>query len=374
MNTTTTKKNIPIKNIKSRTSKSRMPSRNNAIKQVYNRDYYGKKILPITNIIQYINSNFKDYMIMKEEKAKQHLPPASLEDFFIIDDTLKVKENVADIDIQLNKQPNASLNKLLAYSLYYSEYKNWFNTPNKNMDMSSFKYQIGKDISRIDLLINNVKYNSNSEEDNNMKTDKFNIELMNILSKFTVINFGLINKIGIAFCQNILNFLTDLITISISKKIEPEKMIITKAEKNASITLTKSQQSIVYNFKTKFYITKDGGIHDPEFTCGDMEIIFLIDLKKNTYKITKLKCKYNSETCYQGENMETNVSNQHNEPNEENKDNSNFLAYGIPAALGVGVLSTPFLLGVLRGKNKKLKRKKTKNKKKKRINKTKNKK
>ena len=371
MNTTKSNKNIvPTKNkiIKLRTIKTRIPSRNNAIKKMYNRDYYGKDLLPITNIIQYIDANFNDYMSMKEQKTSLDLPSSSFEDFFIVDDILKRKENVANIDIQINKQPNVSLNKLLAYSLYYSEYKNWFNSPNKKMDVSSLKNQSGKDLSRIDIILNNVKYNSLDENTNSIKTDKFNIELMDILSKFSVIDLNLINIIDIVMCQNILNFITDLITLLISKKIDPEKLLITKAEKNVLITLTKSQQNIVYNFKTKFYITKDGGIYDPEFTCGDMEFIFLIDLKKNTYKFSKLKCKYNADTCYQGEDLGNLKSKPDNVANEDKKDSSKYLKYGIPIALGIGgIVASPFLLGALGGKNKKLKTKKLKHKKRKRI-------
>ena len=363
MNTNKSNKNIaPTKKIiRSITVKSRVPSRNNAIKQIYNRDYYGTNLLPMTNIIQYIDANFNDYMSMKDQKSALDLPAASFEDFFIVDEVLKRKEKVADIDIQIIKQPNANLNKLLAYSLYYSEYKNWFKS--KKMDISSLKNQSGKDLSRIDILLNNVKYNSINENTNNIKTDKFNVELMNILSKFVVIDFDLIDKIDIAVCQNILNFITDLITLSINTKIAPEKLLITKAEKNVSINLTKSQQNIVYDFKTKFYITKDGGIYDPEFTCGDMEFIFVIDLKKNTYNFSKFKCKYNADTCYQGDNsvsLQSNVSNQGNVSNvianEENQGNS-FLMYGIPAGLGVGIIATPFLLAAFGGKNKKIKRK-----------------
>ena len=347
MNTNKSNKNIsPTKRrVKSRTVKSRIPTRNNAIKSNYNKDYYGKDLLPTTNIIQYIDKNFNVYMSIKEQKSELNLPAASFEDFFIVDDILKRKENVADIDIQINKQPNVSLNKLLAYSLYYSEYKNWFKL--KKMDISSLKNQSGKDLSRIDILLNNVKYNSLDENTNSMKTDKFNVELMNILSKFVVIDFDLINKIDIAICQNILNFITDLITLLISTKIAPEKLLITKAEKSVSINLTKSQQNIIYNFKTKFYITKDGGIYDPEFTCGDMEFIFVIDLKKNSYKFSKLKCKYNTETCYQEEELESlqsNVPKPDNAAANEEKQGTSYLMYGIPAGLGAGIIATPFLL------------------------------
>ena len=360
---TVTKKNkiiVPIKKtVKTKTVKSRIPSRNNAIKKFYNKDYYGKNLLPITKIIQYIDTNFNDYMIMKDQKSASDLPASSFEDFFIVDDILKKKENIADINIQINKQPNVSLNKLLAYSLYYSEYKNWFKT--KKMDIALFKNQVGKDASRMDFTINNKKINFNDEDENSIKADKFNIELMNILSTFTVIDFNLINMIDVVMCQNILNFIMDLISLLVMKKFAPEKLLITQVEKNAIITLTKSEQNIVYNFKTKFYITKDGGIYDAEFTCGNMEFSFLIDFKKSTYKFTNFKCKYDANICYQGAELEALPANA-NAPdqvvNEEaiEGDSSKYFTYGIPIALGVGgIVATPFILGALGGKNKKIK-------------------
>jgi hypothetical protein len=383
-NNITTKKLVPIKKInKVKTYKSITPSKNKAIKRIYIRDYYGKKTLPTTNIIQYINNSYNDYMIMKTQKDALDLPPFSFEDFFIVNDALTKKEDSANIDIQINKNPNASLNKLLAYSLYYSEYKNWFNSPNKNMDLSSLKFQSGKDFSRMDFTINDKKYKSNNGDDNNeaddnsLKTDKFNVELMNILSTFSVINFDLLNKIDIAMCQNMINFFTDLTTLLIIKKITPEKFILTKAEKSISINLTKSQQSIFYNFKANFWITKDGGIYNPEFTCAELDLIFLIDFKRNTYKFPKFKLKYNSAICYQDEEYQPNVNNVSNVNNENNQNNegsnsSSYLKY-IPAALGVGgIIATPFLLGALGGKNKKIKQNKTRkqrNKKSKRRNK-----
>jgi hypothetical protein len=365
-----TAKNNKQKIIRNRTVKSRVPTRNNAIKKIYNRDYYGKKLLPMTDIIQYINNNYNDYMVMKKQKDAQDLPPFSFEDFFIVNNVLTKKEDSANIDIQINKNPNASLNKLLAYSLYYSEYKNWFNSPNQNMDLSSLKFQSGKDFSRIDLSINNKIYKSNNGDgenegdDNSLKTDKFNVKLMNILSSFSVISFDLINKFDIAMCQNMINFFTDLTTLLIIKKIAPEKFILTKAQKSIDINLTKSQQTVSYNFKANFWITKDGSIYNPEFTCAELDLIFLIDFKRNTYKFSKFKLNYNSAICYQDEEgSQVNTSNLNNENNgnEKEKNKPNYFKYGIPIALGVGgIVAAPFLLGALGGKSKKLKLKKTK--------------
>jgi len=361
MNTT---KNNKQKIGKSRTFKSRVPSRNNAIKQTYIKNYYGTDKLPMTNIIQYINTNYNNYMSIKNQKDKLDLPAFSFEEFFIVDDILTKKEDSADIDIRISKNPNASLDKLLAYSLYYSEYKNWFNSPNENMDLSLLKFQSGKDFSRIDFTINNKIYKSNNgyddkkSDDNNLKTDKFNVTLMNILSSFTVINFDLINKFDIAMCQNMINFFTDLTTLLITKKITPEKFILTKAQKSIAINLTKSQQTVTYNFKANFWITKDGSIYNPEFTCAELDLIFLIDFKRNTYKFSKFKLKYNSAICYQDEEL---VSSQNIKSIEDNKvenmdkkDSAKYLKYGIPIALGVGgIIATPFLLGALGGKNRK---------------------
>jgi hypothetical protein len=371
MNTFTKKNKFisPVKKtVKTKTVKSRTPSRNNAIKETYIRNYYGKDTLPETNIIQYINTNFNDYMVMKEEKTKAGLKSSSFKDFFVVDDVLKKSETKFDVDIQINKLPNVSLEKLLAYSLYYNEYKNWFKSPNKKMDTGLLKYQSGKDLSRLDITINNKKYNSNPDDDKNKITDDFNVEVMNILSKFTVIDFDLINKLDIALCQNMYNFITDLISILIADKLEPEIVHIFKPEKDVIINLTKSQQNIIYNFKTRFFITKDGGIVNPEYTCGYFELIFLLDFKKNTYKILKLKCNYDTDICYQEEleSLPANVPDEVvNEVVDEaaEKDTSKYFTYGIPIALGVGgIVATPFLLGALGGKNKKIKNKKGKNK------------
>ena len=197
---------------------------------------------------------------------------------------------------------------------------------------------------------------------NSIKADKLNIELMNILSKYRVIDLDLINKIGIVMCQNILNFIGDLISLMISEKIEPEKILIRGAEKNIELTLTKNQENIIYNFHTEFWITKVGSIYDGDFLCGEIYLTILIDLKKNTYKIPKFKCKYDADICYQTENL-SNSQEESNVVDVPKKDYSKYYKYG-PIALGIGgIVATPFLLGVLGGKNKKIKRKnKTKNK------------
>ena len=60
----TRKSNPPSRN---KTRKSNVPSRNNAIKAMYNKDYYGTELLPITDILNYAINNFDEFVIYKEK-------------------------------------------------------------------------------------------------------------------------------------------------------------------------------------------------------------------------------------------------------------------------------------------------------------------
>ena len=382
MNTNKSNKNIaPTKKIirsisgKSKTVKSRIPSRNNAIKSTYNKDYYGTKLLPMTNIINYINDNFNQFVIDKERRQNERKHEVDFDDFFIIDDILEKKEKKADINIIIKQNPNMSLKKLLAYTLYLKTFS-WFETG--RMNISSFKSQIGKDVSRLSLKINNedyiVKHPPTGTLNYYKTADDFNIKIMNILSTFSVIDFDLVNKIGILMCQNLFNFITQTISLMTMKKFQPEISVETGATKDILLNLTKNEQSMIINFKSLLSISYNGDL-DIRFTCGELEFTLLIDLKRNTYKFTKFILKYDIEKCNPESNNRPVSNNQpvsNNEDNVANEENqgSSFLKYAIPAGLGVGIIATPYLLGALGGKNKKLKAKKLKTKRRKRKNKT----
>jgi hypothetical protein len=373
MNTNKINKNIaPTKKIirsisgKSKTVKSRIPSRNNAIKSTYNKDYYGTELLPMTNILNYINDNFNEFVIEKERKQREHKHEVEFDDFFINDNILEKKEKKADINIVIKQNPNMSLKKLLAYTLYLKTFS-WFETG--RMNISSFKNQIGKDVSRLSLKINNEDYVVQKPDGGSLNyykiADDFNIKIMNVLSTFSVIDFDLVNKIGILMCQNLFNFITQTISLMTMKKIQPEISVETSATKNILLNLTKNDQSMIINFKSLLSISYNQDL-DIQFTCGELEFTLLIDLKKNMYKFSKFILKYDIEGCNPVSNNQSISNNQqvNNQPinnNEENQGNS-LLMYGIPAGLGVGVIATPFLLAAFGGKNKKNKRVKGKRK------------
>jgi len=349
-----TRKPTPV--IRNKTRKSNVPSRNNAIKALYNKDYYGTTLLPMTDILNYTNNNFDEFVIYKERNMNETGDEVDPADFFIIDDIFKKKEKTANINIIIKKNPYTSLKKMLAYSLYTKSFS-WFN--NGIMNISSFKYQIGKDVSRTDIKINNekyvIQYPADDYRDYNKIADDFNIKIMNVLSKFSIINFDLVNKIGILMCQNVFNFTTDLITFMIMKKIEPELSSDMEANKDILINLTQNEQTIIFNFNSKLTITYNKE-YNIQYKCGDSDFTLLVDLKKNIYKFTKFILNYNVEGC-KPPNIVNQINNNVNI--NENKGTSDIIKYGIPMGiLATGLVGTPFLLAALGGNhNKKLKRK-----------------
>ena len=364
MNTIRNKTRKPIPPSRNKTRKSNTPSRNNAIKSMYIKDYYGTELLPMTDILNYANNNFAEYLVYKERNLAETRYEVVAADFFIIDDIFKKPEKEAHINTIIKKNPNMSLKKLLAYSLY-TKSSSWFE--NGIMNISRFKSQIGKDVSRVEVKINNEIYVFERPPDGNLNyykiADDFNIKIMNVLSTFSIIDFDLVNKIGILMCQNVFNFTTDLLGLMIKDKMYPEKSSDTLATKNIIIKLTQNEQYIIFNFKSKLTITYN---EDFSFglTCGDSDFSFLVDLKKNIYKFTKYIVNYNIIGC-KPDTPDTPDTN-----DNENKGTSDIIKYGIPMGiLATGLVGTPFLLAALGGKNKKYKKTKKKKRKRKRYSK-----
>ena len=92
-------------------------------------------------------------------------------------------------------------------------------------------------------------------------------------------------------------------------KLKPEIIHIFRPDKGVIINLTQQQENVIYNFKTKFFITKDGDIFNTEYTCGELDFSFVLNFKKNTYKFLKFKCKYDVDICYQQEDGLVNLRN-----------------------------------------------------------------
>jgi hypothetical protein len=322
----------------------------------------------MTDIINYVNNNFDDYVIYKKRNVDKTGYEVDVADFFIIDDIFKKKERKSEIITIIKKNPDTSLKKMIAYSLY-TKSVSWFETG--TMNISSLKSQIGKDVPRTTIKINNEKYviDPNSVGNFHKIADDFNIKIMNVLSTFSIIDFDLVNKIGILMCQNVFNFTTDLIGLMIINKIEPEISSDTMATKSILINLTKNEQNIIFNFVSKLTISYNKEFN-PHLICGDSDFSFLVDLKKNIYKFSKFILNYDLEKCKPPDivnQISNNVNQISNNVNiNENNGTPDIIKYGVPMGiLATGLVGTPFLLGALGGKNNKyIKTKKKKRKRK----------
>ena len=81
---------------------------------------------------------------------------------------------------------------------------------------------------------------------------------------------------------------------------------------------------------------------NPEYPCGNLHFILLVDLNNPTYKFSSFKLNYDINKC--GPPNENTVSTSNN--------GSNKLKYVIPgAAVFGGLIATPFILGLLGGKH-----------------------
>ena len=98
MSTIRNKTRKPTPPIRNKTRKSNVPSRNNAIKAMYNKDYYGTELLPMTDILNYINASLNEFVINKEIKQSEHKYEAEFDDFFVISDVLERKETKSRCD------------------------------------------------------------------------------------------------------------------------------------------------------------------------------------------------------------------------------------------------------------------------------------
>ena len=86
------------------------------------------------------------------------------------------------------------------------------------------------------------------------------------------------------------NLVTDLIVIKVNNAVSPETCAVFRPSKSISITLTKEEQTVEFNFKSSLIISKDGNPMDPEYPCGEISFVFYVDLLKNTFNTRFKSC------------------------------------------------------------------------------------
>jgi hypothetical protein len=333
------------------TNTPKIVNSNNA--KYYTKYYTNTHLLPFSSIINYINNNYDSFNNLSSNSNTDTIINSFSFYFNVNNDFLN--ENKSDaIDTPIQKNAQMDLNKLLAYALYIKS-KRFFQLNNK-LNIEDLKYQIGKDVSRIDIFINGDLYkNPYIEEDteqlitNFQKADHFNLTLVDYFNDFSKkIDYNQINQLGIACCQNLFNLVTDQINLALMYAIQPEICVFLNGNKHIEITINETARLCKLFFSCNLVISYKQ-ILDPEYTCGNLDFILTLDFVKNTYYYESFVLNYNVNNC----DPYVYEANQNLIQELDQKKNSSKLKYVIPAAAVTGaVVATPFLLGVLGGKGK----------------------
>jgi len=344
----------------------------------YASNFKGTELIPRTSIINYILNNHNDFLKRKRENIISNKEPITLNECFNIGDVFNIintKGGVISLKSTIDGNKRFGLDKMIAYA-FYSKSKDLFERNDVREFAKLLKYQMGKDIHRDNRKINGedygMEYFSQFSEDYYECTDVFYDIIIGYLHKISrFIDYNLVNKLALLSCQSMYNFIIDMISHEIMKKMIPESVNITQSEKNQIITLTNSRHEMEFNFKSKAYITYNGEIMDITNPCGNLEFTLLFDFKNNDYKFTKFIFEYDYGICKSPEEEEfisesTDKQNVNLNDQDKNNNKDNKILYGISAGLGAaGIATLPFILGALGGKkiNKKYKKKrKTKRK------------
>ena len=340
------------------------------------------QILPSKNIqiVEYMKKMYIPFVEEKQEKSKEGMDVINFNDVFLASPKLFTPKKIESINVKLSQNPNMSLYKLISYSLFSKSFNYFDSKPNNigQLNMESFKYQVGKDLSRVDINVNSIPLPKgikvvlqNYTTDNYKTTDNFNLYIMSIMKSNGIpINLNTIIILDAILCQDIFNTVSDLIIGFIADKIKPEIVGDTKVNKSVNIILTKKEQYIIFHYNCEILISYQG-ILDPEFTCGNYSFILKLDIKNNTY-LLELKLNYNVNNCIPSNpiqfttfnNFINGNGNQNDEPSSENKlnmykqDAYKFIDNNKPeiiaglATTGLASVGALFLSGILGGKRK----------------------
>ena len=319
------------------------------VRNYYKNKFKNSPLLPYTNILMYIKTNFNAYLDLKTKIRNEGTGKLiTLDDCFNMNNMFEVGLRKYTFDSPINGNPSMVLNKLIAYSYYIKSFSMFINKSKLDF-LQLLKYQMGKDIRRQDRTINGKQYDSSLYIDENKSNydiaDLFYQSLIDAFSPNKQIDYDIINKIMLLSSQNMYNLITDLISEKLSEITHPEKNSVFRPTKIENIIINNEQTTMEYVFESKIIMSRDGGMLEPEYPCGMLSFKLLFDLKADTFKFTSFKLSYNINKC--GPEIE---STDETAPNEQKRGVAKW-EYALPAGIGMaGLITAPFLLGVLGGK------------------------
>jgi hypothetical protein len=326
--------------------------------------YINTKLIPNTRIINNMFLEYNSFLEYQKKCYKEKREVMYLDDcFLIIEDSIQngLKKNKLNLSFKMN--PKTTLDKFLAYC-YYTTQSSIFKK-NINEGLQDLKNQIGKDIRRQDRIINNKSYPySFFDKDDNFKdTDLlYNLIIGYMKLYYNKINLNLVNKIVLLSSQNIFNFMSNLILLKLYEIIKQKTIFIFKPQKNSTLNIKTNIMTIEFHFKSQLLISIDDEPINPEYPCGNLEYRLFIDLLNNKYELKNFILDYDLDKCGNkltlNEELINNETVTNDETTKNNKKKSN-MKYIIPATIvTAGIVTLPFVLPLLGGKNKKNKTKK----------------
>ena len=265
----------------------------------------------------------------------------------LFDINYKVKnKNKIKINTGLKTKEGWSLDKILEYSFYLTSKKffiidDTFTSPNNVI--RSIKTQIGKDILRSNVVINNIDYevpeNVDLENYDKIADNFYEILITYFRSNNQNINFNNINKLALLCCQNMTNFLSDRTSLYIGELIRPEMSVILGADRKIKIEITSTTITLIIIFQSKLIISQDS-LLDPESPCGNLFFKIKFDILNNLFEITKFTININTVTCKVPKIKDTND----NKSGIAISFDSNLIPVAVSSA---GIITTPFILGAI---------------------------
>ena len=318
----------------------------------YNLMYKNTPYIPKSSIIKYLISNFSLFQ-KNSENSENNEDLMTFQNIFDIKDDFQYKDEILNIKkINLMSTKDFSLEKFISYAFYLTSSTTFESITlqnNKqikelrktNSIINQLKDQIGKDVSRISIFINNQQIPKKNFQDlltdqKQLKiTDQFYDIIISYFNKFKLpINFNYINTIALLSCQNIVNIIGDLVTIYV-KNITSEICAFFQPDKKIKITITENKIALNLLVSTKLMISKNL-LLDPDNLCGRLSYNLEFDILNETYKFKSFILRINNQTC---------------QPKEirfyEGKDYSSIKS-AIPAIISTAaVTSAPYILAAI---------------------------
>jgi hypothetical protein len=344
----------------------------------YDLHFKNTNKIPETPIIKALITKLPTYL---EEHNK---PPSNA------NETIVFLSHCFDLE-QLNKQLNAAKNKkrftihstlignadaipltkLIQFTFFESSSRFFGSAKNPDEIKSRLheipqliKGQLDKDISRMyyKTRLNNTDYSARFEEidedaDDTTSTfksaDLFYSLLVHLYLKNNMpVNYDNINKIALLTIQTFVINFNPLIIDHIATIFKPEHILLLSTIINETfIEITPDKQTVAVHFAINVLVSKDG-MFDVENVVGVIDYVFEADLIKNSYELS-LILKYDKDNFdATKEEFDPKSDKFTTKPKQfsmpANMSIKNMVAVG---ASSVYLAATPFVLGVLGGKN-----------------------